>query len=224
MGEMAITTKTIYSNTELLNGLKFESNGLIKRTLQNEFYRRFKNHVYKNAINNCRNFDNGQQLAIELVQTVFITAFDKISKFSFPDDIPEKDHHYYIKAWLGQIGFNIFKRFYGKQIKEISLDDEECSIVEPSYDPFDELVNGETVEVPNELRVKLQIALSQLTDRQKHILLVYAGEGCIDSKKRLGDSALEQLCKLYDTTPENIRQIKKRSLDKIRGICFSENN
>jgi RNA polymerase sigma factor (sigma-70 family) len=222
MEAAAKTQKKIYSTTELVNGLKQATGGNQKRVLQEEFYRRFRGHVFKISLNPCRNFNDAEQLAVDLVQDTFIKAFQAIERFKFPEDNPEVDHRLLIEAWLGKIARNCFRRLYAKIKMDVIFDDDIVYANEPLYDLFEEMYGDEKVETTNELRVRLQVALNQLTDRQKHIVFVYAGEGCIDAQLRLGDNALTELCSIYDTTPENIRQIKKRSLDKIKAICFPE--
>jgi len=225
MEALTDTEKKIYTDSELVYGLQTETNSNVKRILQNEFYRRFKNHVYKNALNACRDYTDGEQLAIDIHQEVFINAFKSIDKFRFPDVVEKDGHQLIIKGWLGIIGNNLFKKLYTKRKVDVIFDSELIENNEPYYDLFENLYGKEDdVEVPNEFREKLQVALNQLNEKQLHIIRVYASEGCIGSHQHLGTTALKELCALYETSPENIRQIKKRALDKIKAICFPPTN
>src|SRR5690606_40598801 len=59
----------------------------------------------------------------------------------------------------------------------------------------------------------LDEALNMLSERDRHILLtlyLYYEEG-----KNTPSDVLKMLCKIYDTTPVNIRKIKERSEKKI---------
>jgi len=70
--------------------------------------------------------------------------------------------------------------------------------------------------------MKLQEALNLLSEKEKHILLTYADEGCIETNRRqkISDSTLQYLCEYYNTTTDAIKQCKKRALDKIKKQCF----
>ncbi len=88
-------------------------------------------------------------------------------------------------------------------------------------DLFDSLYREPEIEISNRFKNKLQNAMNLLSEKQKHIILVYANEGCIDSRLHLSDMSLKELCTIYETTPDNIKHIKKRTLDKIKKICFT---
>lgn len=90
-----------------------------------------------------------------------------------------------------------------------------------SYDLFAELFEQDNVEVTNEFRTKLTAAMAELNEKQKHIILAYAGEGCLSSKQHISESTLAELCKAHDTTPDNIKHIKSRTLKRIKEIIFA---
>ena len=93
---------------------------------------------------------------------------------------------------------------------------------EPAYtfDLFVALYDSDDAEVPNEFRAKLLTAMNSLSEREKDIVLRYADEGCLSSKNHLSDSSLNELCRIYETTQDNIKHIKNRALKKIKLICF----
>jgi len=93
-----------------------------------------------------------------------------------------------------------------------------------TIDLFKSLYETSEVEVPNEFRTKLQEAMNTLTEKQRHILLTYANEGCLDSKKHLSTSSLQELCKAYNTVPDTIKHIKSRAYNKILSICTPAKN
>jgi RNA polymerase sigma factor (sigma-70 family) len=90
-----------------------------------------------------------------------------------------------------------------------------------SYDLFAELFEEDSIIVTNEFRSKLTAAMSTLSEKQKHIILAYANEGCLSSKQHISESTLTELCKAYDTTPDSIKHIKNRALKKLKEILFS---
>ena len=245
---------------QIIDGLK-ETDENQQRALANVFHKSFASHVYKVALSKCRNFRDAEDLAKDVAQETLIKAFKTIKNFSFPQDTPETEHSYIIKAWLGKIAENCFRKMYEKKKKDVSIEDNLleiddvfcpiCSVVlveerefyvcpkghykteittlvqakelpedTTSFDLFEFLYPDSGIEIPNAFRVTLQAALNTIKEEHRHILLTYASEGCIDSKLHLSQDAMTELCKTYDTSSQNIRQIKKRTLDKIKKICF----
>lgn len=93
-----------------------------------------------------------------------------------------------------------------------------------SFDLFESLYRDGDQEIPNVFRQKLQAAMNALDERQKHILLTYANEGCLGTKMHIRDSTLNELCRIHNTTSDNIKHIKNRALAKIKSICFPVND
>jgi hypothetical protein len=69
---------------------------------------------------------------------------------------------------------------------------------------------------------KLKLALNELHEKDRHILLTYADEYCIDNTQHLSDNAMDFLCSAHETNSANIRQRKKRALDKLKKNLFEE--
>lgn len=187
--------------------------------LQYEFYNRFAPYIYKVGSQKCRNFQDSDAMAREILQLTFIVAFKSIGKFIFPEGILPEKCKFVLKAWLGKIANREFLKEIGKRVDE-HVDFDNLNIPEPMYDPFAILVGGDDIEVPSEFRLKLQEAMNELSEQDKHIVLTYAEEGCVNTKLHLSGNKMNYLCEYYKTTPEAIRQRKKRALDKIKLICF----
>lgn len=256
--------KINFTDQQIIDGLKVAKDGNQLRLLENQFYKRYVNYIYHVAINKCRNFSNAEALAKDITQETFINAFKAIKNFSFPTDAPVAEHGNILKAWLGIIGNNCFRKIYAKQKSEVSIEEDSvemddvfcpicCEILiekkssfvcskghyktevkiqvqaKPlpedynNFDLFESLYGESNIEIPNEFRTKLQQVMNTIKEEHKHIFLTYVGEGCINSKQHLSSDAMSDLCKTYDTSPENIRQIKKRTLDKIKNHCFATN-
>jgi RNA polymerase sigma factor (sigma-70 family) len=92
-----------------------------------------------------------------------------------------------------------------------------------SFDLFESLYGDGEAKITNEFRQRLQTAMNALDEKQKHIVLTYANEGCLSSRAHLRDPTLAELCRMYNTTSDNIKHIKNRALAKIKSICFPEN-
>jgi RNA polymerase sigma factor (sigma-70 family) len=207
------------TENEVVAGLKVSENEKELKFFQYEFYNRFAPYIYKVGCQKCRNFQDSEMMAREILQLTFIKAYKSIGRFTFPEGVEPGKCKLIIKAWLGKIANNEFLKEIGKRVNE-TIDFDSLGIPEPSYDPFAVLLNDNPVEVPNEFRMKLQEAMNELSEQDKHIILTYAGEGCINSTKHLSSAAMNYLCEHYQTTSEAIRQRKKRALDKIKSICF----
>ncbi|MDP2174944.1 MAG: hypothetical protein Q8K70_03435 [Bacteroidota bacterium] len=160
-------------------------------------------------------------MATDITQQTFINAFRKIKDFDLSRESNNSKHEYLIKAWLGTIANNCFNKEYAKRKDHVYLDDLKSRPEEGEYDMFESLYGDEPIEVPNMFRSKLREAMKGLTEIQNHVIEVYASEGCIhDDKKKLSKEAMNILCKTHDTSSDNIRQIKKRALDKIKKYSF----
>jgi RNA polymerase sigma factor (sigma-70 family) len=216
------STKVIFTDLQIIEGIKTENNEKIIRTLQNQFYHKYKGYVYKVTLHSCIGYHDSQQFAIDITQQTFINALKKIKDFDLSKEKNQDKHQYLIKAWLGRIALNCFKKEYAKRKDVIYLDDLTTQPEDEKFDLFESLYGDETIEVSNEFRTKLNAAMNLLTKEQKHILLVHADEECLNNSLHLSDEAMEYLCKTYNTSSANIRQIKKRALDKIKDYCFNK--
>lgn len=204
---------------ELISGLQKCKNDKDLKHYEFEFYRRFAPHIYKAGSSKCRNFRDGDAMAREILQLTFISAFKAICKFSFPPSAKPESYKKLINAWLGKIANRLFLKEIEKRVSE-NTDYDTSKIPETSFDSLAILTEGDSIEVQSKLLLKLQEAMSDLSEQDKHIVLTYAGEDCINSTKKLSKNALKQLTDLYQTTSEAIRQRKKRALDHIKKKCF----
>jgi RNA polymerase sigma factor (sigma-70 family) len=204
---------------KIVLGIQTATDASELKFFQYEFYNRFAGYVYKAALHHFKLYDGTQFLAKETLQETFIKAFAKIDTFRFPLNAMEADYPKIIRAWLGKIALNESKRATGKIINE-KVQYDSLNTPELSYDPFEDIYGEDKEEVPNEFQLLLQEAMNKLSKKEIDIILTYAGEGCIETTKHLSKNSLQSLCEYYKTTPEAIRQCKKRALDKIKKICF----
>jgi RNA polymerase sigma factor (sigma-70 family) len=217
--------KTI-SDRDLMEGLHSPRDQEEVVLLQTEFFNRYRGFVFMAASQRTRNYLDGDEMAKDISQETFINALKKRKKpFQFPKNTPDDECQYVIKAWLGRIVNNEFNRQLALK-KEEAMDDEyEETIAGPADDPSVVLdgQDDEQPEITNEFALKLQEAMNAIkNDRDRHILEEYAREGCLLNGKHLSPAKLEWLCKLYQTTPDNVRQIKTRTFSKVKTICFKE--
>jgi RNA polymerase sigma factor (sigma-70 family) len=185
--------------------------------LQNEFYYRFSSYVYKACLRFTSSLQGSHTSSTkDLHQEIFIKIFRKLNKFTINKEYSAERLTYSIKAWIGVIANRECLNYITKNITNTKVDYcEELPI--SAFDICDE--EEQRIESPNEL--KLRDALSALPERNIHILRTYANFDCIETGNHLPDEAMAELCKVYDTTSENIRQIKKRSLDRLKQLVIS---
>ncbi|HRN72629.1 MAG TPA: sigma-70 family RNA polymerase sigma factor [Ginsengibacter sp.] len=208
---------------QIVDGLKEDDDLKRLRLFQHQFFHKFKGYIYKIAIHRCLSFHDSQEMATDITQQTFINAFRKIKDFDLSKEPDQSKHEVIIKAWLGTIANNCFNKEYTKRKAQVYLDDLKSKPEVGEYDMFESLYGDEPIEIPNEFRSKLRQAMMQLTDVQRHVIEIYAGEDCINSTKKLSPEKLNYLCKIFETSSDNIRQTKKRALDKIKKICSQTN-
>lgn len=203
------------SGYDLIVAIQITDNNRILNQLQTEFFERYRDYVYKAACRICSSFPDVEDTAVDITQETFIKAFNNLNSFQLPKlEISEKSDKL-IKAWLGKIGNNIFFSLYEKRKNFEYINEAYDEIA--SYDDFDDCQDIEDYnEFNNEFEVKLAKAFEKLSEREQYIILRYANENCIGSGQHLSQNEIESLCNYYKTNAVNIRQIKKRALDKLK--------
>lgn len=212
--------KINFTDQQIVDGLKDDDDLKKLRLFQHQFFHKFKGQIYRISLEKCIAFPDSIEMATDITQQTFISAFRKIRDFDLSRESDPKKHETIIKAWLGRIAKNCFLKEYAKRKNYVYLDDLKLKPEEEGYDMFESLYGDEPIEIPNEFRSKLRQAMMLLTEVQRHVIEIYAGDGCINSTQKLSPEKMNYLCKTFDTSSDNIRQIKKRALDKIKKICF----
>jgi len=216
---MNIAFQTETTDVELIEKIK---NGSTKEVqiAQFQFYKRYAGYIYKIALQGCSNFSEPQFFAKEVLQKTFIKVFEYIHNFKLKDGLDDNQINKIIKAWLGKISNKVFLNTIGDYQKEqirFKFLEPENYLIEGSNDEIQE-----SSQISNIFMQKLQLALNELNEKDRHILLTYADEYCIDNTQHLSDSAMDFLCSVHETNSANIRQRKKRALDKLKGNLFEE--
>lgn len=187
---------------------------------QASFYKKYAGYIYKIALQRCSNFADPDFFAKEILQKTFIGAFEYIIEFKLEDGVDAAQANKIIKAWLGKIANKVFLSTmanYNKEQNRLTNLELESSFIQ-EYDRNEK----ESIHVPNAFMQKLHLALKELNEKDRHIVLTYADENCIGNKQHLSDNAMDFLCSVHKTNSTNIRQRKKRALDKIKNRCFVE--
>ncbi|MNU16911.1 hypothetical protein D3C71_50850 [compost metagenome] len=145
-----------------------------------------------------------RQVLNTVINNTFYILYEKPQKFAFPDNATDDKP---FKGWLSTVAHNELKRllkeYFEKSTPLVPVMTEAALESEEIDDVFFESVN---LKIMND-------ALNTLSDRDRQILwtlYLYYEEG-----KNTPSEVLNLLCKIHNTTKENIRQIKKRSEKKI---------
>jgi len=149
------------------------------------------------------------ELHKSIISNVFLEVYENPLSFNY-DDKSHQSEESAFKAWLYIIARNEFSDLMRQSIKytETHTLGIENDLIEryAEVDVEEGLVSGN--------RKLLDSALSVLSERECHILL-----SCFDyyeDGKNTPSDVLDYLCEYWGTTRDNVRQIKKRSLDKVR--------
>lgn len=171
-----------------------------------KIYREYGQYLMNVIVSNLKDMGiYDEELAQAVLNNTFLTVYEKPLKFSVPNGA-EDDKCF--KGWISRISRNELlsqiknvtdkeKRFSDLNLQEADLE------LEDVEDDFFESVNHKL----------LKDALNTLCERDREILLahyLYHEEG-----KYMPSDVLDRLCLIYSTTKPNIRQIRKRSEEKI---------
>lgn len=152
----------------------------------------------------------------ELVQDTFIRAFQKANTFSTDPLLDIAGQRKAVRAWLGAISENIARDYFRDQPLVDFVDEE--ALDSYAAQPVDENSDGNSAGLEI-----LEAALATLSDREQHVLRTTAfwyKPGA--DNQRLPNKVMENLAADLNTTPANIRQIRKRAIAKVRE--FIEKN
>lgn len=168
------------------------------------FYTRYKHLLWALCYKVCTklNVNNGKEFA------KYIFSNTMISIYNSPTYDSSKGK---LSTWMSRIAYHEALDL----IKEHNISDNNKSV--PLNDDMLAITQNEddVVEYNTPQKKILEDAINLLSEKDREILLT-----CImhqEEKKHLSDGVLRELCNRYDTTSENIRQIKKRALDRVKS-------
>lgn len=196
-------TNTSYSDEDLFVLMSYKKDN--EKEAQEAFcifYERYKKLLWSLCYNVCNNLDikNGKEFA------KYIFSDTMIAIYEHPTYDSRKSK---LSTWMSKIAYNkaldLIKQNQHK-IKVIPLDGSITSFI---FDKETDIVEYDTPQ-----KKILNEALNLLSERSREILLT-----CImhkEGNKNLSDEVLSELSCRYSTTPDGIRQIKKRALDKMK--------
>jgi len=155
----------------------------------------------------------GQDDVKDVVQDTFLKAFSRAETFNYQESCQADIQERKCRAWLAAIAENIVRdRFRGQP--EISIVDEtEVERIEsPGQETTDE------TEIPEPERLKLLksgfACLSEIEQTVLRATMSWWQPG--QQHQRMSNAAMQELSRQIDKSPENIRKIRSRAIDKLQ--------
>jgi RNA polymerase sigma factor (sigma-70 family) len=182
-----------------------------------EFYNRYKSFLFTVIKKACKSWEMyGDELIETVFENTFLTVFDKAETFLKLDDIPFERQEKRMKAWLSQIAKNemlqLLRQYRIDKDKVEFTDD--LSLVERMEDETEENISDDILLAEK--------ALQTLNERDRNILVTYLMYE--DGNKKLPSSEIQKLADMWGVLPDNMRQIKKRSLAKLEIFIKTHKN
>lgn len=175
------------------------------------FYEKYSRLLWSLCYSVCRKIDVSN--TEELAKCVFYNTMTTIYEHPTYDAKKSK-----LSTWISKIAYHetldLISEFKLNESKRnISLNEKVIETVPEK----EEIIDTETPE-----KKILNEALDQLKEREREILLT-----CLmykEEHKHIPDEILLELSQKYDTTAVNIRQIRKRALDKVKAYITTNSN
>jgi RNA polymerase sigma factor (sigma-70 family) len=174
-----------------------------------KFYNLYKNYLYTVAKKVCKNWTMyGDDLIQDVHQNTFLTVYENAENFIQIEDVPFERQERHLKAWLGTIAKNEMLQLLREQ-----KENKEKTTYLPDLSYFDDKEIESTLPISENVLL-VEKALNSLTERDRDILITYLMFE--DGNKKLPSEEIQRLADIWDVHPDNMRQIKKRSIEKVK--------
>ena len=188
--------------------------GHLARAEQAEFYVRHAAYLYAVLKSQCAGaLARSQQEVEDLVQDTFRRACERAATFR-SDGVTGSDHERQrSRAWLGRIA----KRLLADALaRRLQVSDEPLELAAPCA----------TDDEPSPLLALVEQGIALLPEREQDVLRVFGLYYRIgEQNQRLPNAVSAELAERWGTTPEHIRVVRSRALQKLRAhvlACRSE--
>lgn len=182
-----------------------------------EFYNRYKSFLFTVIKKACKSWEMyGDELIETVFENTFLIVFDKAETFLKLDDIPFERQEKRMKAWLSQIAKNEMLQL----LRQYRIDKDKVEFTDDLS--FIERGEEETEEIISDDILLAEKALQSLNERDRNILVTYLMYE--DGNKKLPSSEIQKLADMWGVLPDNMRQIKKRSLAKLEIFIKTHKN
>lgn len=175
-----------------------------------EFYERHAEYLQAVCWRAYADFLNGEAGVGDLVAETFRRAFERAATFSCEESADPDAIRRRVRAWLARIAERLCKDMLRRRgrLGLFPLDQDALEqIPEPAAEP---VVPGTDLE-------RVQVALNQLSEREQLVIRVtFQWYQPGREHQRLPNDVVDELANALGTTPENLRQIRRRALERIR--------
>lgn len=174
-----------------------------------EFYRRHAPYLYNVLVRQYHSLQGTTEIN-DLLQDTFLKAYRKAGTYKCIGTKNLKESEANVRAWIGKIAKNTHNDNYrkNKNNKKEYLEDIEWENI-PN--------RPESVNVKTEEKQIIEKALDTFSERDKAIILAsYQYYDFEEGDFKIPREELKALCDRFQTTRDNVRQIRKRALQKIK--------
>jgi len=198
-----------YSDEDLLVLMSFQKeNRTESEDAFRVFYNKYKDFLWSLCYSICtesKGLSEGEELAKDVFNNTMMSIYESSHTY---DSQKSK-----VKTWMSRIAKNEMFDLLKGESEHIPLNEDIYYVSE------NENNNEENIDSIPPKKRDLEKALNTLSEKEKDILLTYMQYS--DGNKHLPDEIISELCQRYATIPATLRQIKKRSLDKVKNYFAS---
>ena len=154
----------------------------------------------------------GQDDINDVVHDTFLKAFNRAGSFDYQESCPADVQERKCRAWLAAIAENIVRDRFRGQL-EISIVDE--TEIEQSESPRQDATDEAEIPEPERLKL-LKSGFAGLSEIEQTVLRATMSWWQADQQhQRMPNAAMQELSRQIDKSPENIRKIRSRAMDKL---------
>ena len=154
----------------------------------------------------------GQDDINDVVHDTFLKAFNRAESFDHQESCPADVQERKCRAWLAAIAENIVRDRFRGQL-EISIVDE--TEIERSESPRQDATDEAEIPEPERLKL-LKSGFAGLSETEQTVLRATMSWWQPDQQhQRMPNAAMQELSRQIGKSPENIRKIRSRAMDKL---------
>lgn len=189
------------------------------QTAWEEFYGRHVGYILGALVKAHGEYLEEESLQ-DLASETMMRVFERAGTFKGSPDTTDREiqcHH--VRAWMAVIAGNIYNDQLREQqgLKVIHPENDEWEQI--SFEVFcNEKPQDNTQGAPEKLKLRwIKEAFENLTERERYVLLVASDYERPDKQhQRLPNKISQELAEALNTTPDGVRQIRKRAKDAIK--------
>lgn len=174
-----------------------------------EFFSRHVRYLYA-VVGRAHRSTLGQHGVEDIVMVTFGRVFEKAGTYEQCGAADPRSKTLNVLKWVSGIAHNIAVDHYRSRDSKLQLVDD--------WNPLEDQIVGGSAHTPFPEELIVRDELAACSERDRTICLVTAQYyRPSHPHQRLPSEVVQDLANTFDTTPENIRQIRKRVLARIRG-------